>query len=114
MVDRNVDVSNGEAILLITTERSWLFLAAFAGKHLAAKSTLGNVVTPAELALAAPAVAKVEVVIFAWLVTVTEIRPVIAALLLVGTLVVVVLRSVVVGSLTVPVSGDVLGSKARN
>lgn len=116
VVNGDIDVSNGETLLLlVAAERSRLLLAALVGDGLVSEGALRDVVTLAELLGGAlPVTAEVEVVVLAGLVTVVEVRPVVATLLLVGTLVVVVLGGVVVGSLTVPVGGDLLGGQARN
>lgn len=116
VVDGDIDVSDGETLLpAVAAEGSRLLLAARVGHGQTSKSALGNVVTLANvLGRARPGTTEVEAIILAGLVTVLEVGPVVATLLLVGAFVVVVSGSVEVGSLAVPVCGDLLGSKARN
>jgi hypothetical protein len=114
VVNRDVDVGDGETLLLlVAAEGSRLLLATLVGDGLLSEVALRDVVPLAELLGGAlPVTAEVEVVVLAWLVAVVEVGPVVATLLLLGTFVVVVPRGVVVGSLTVPVGSDLLGGQA--
>lgn len=116
VVNRHIDVSDGETLLLVAAaEGSWLLLATRVGDGLGSEGALRDVVTLAEfLGGAGPVASEVEVVVLAGLVTVAEVAPVVATLLLVGTFVVVVLGSVVVGRLTVPGCSNLLGREAGN
>lgn len=114
VVNRDVDVSNGKSILLVfAAEGGRLFLTTLVGDGLGSEGALRDMVTLSKLLGGArPVGAEVEIVVLAGLIAVIEIAPVVSTLLLVGTLVVVVLGSVVVGRLTVPVGSNLLGGKA--
>lgn len=115
VLGRDLELGRGETILLaLAREGSGLLLAALVVDALAAKSALGEMVTlavVASLALPAAAEVKVAVVAVAGRVAVVEVVPGVTALLLLGTLVVVVLRRLVVVGVAVPGGCDLLDSQ---
>lgn len=116
VIDGDIDLLDGETILLLVVagDLGGLLLGDGVLHALAVEGTLGHVVALAEAVGAGPATAELEVSVVEVLLAILEVRPVETLALLVGTLVVVVLGSVVSGSLTVPGGGDLLGSQPRD
>lgn len=91
-LDRDVDGGDTETVLpLVAAERRRLVLGALVGDGLVAKRALGQGITLAKGVAALPVLGEIKVAVLEVAVTVLEIAPVEATLLLVAALVVGVL-----------------------
>lgn len=113
VLDRNLNLLDREALLLVfAVEDSWLFLLYLVFDALRVEAPLSEVVPLAKGLITLPAPLEIEVLISGE-VTLGDILPVVAFLLLVCALVVVVLRGIEAPSVAVPGSTNLLGSEPR-